>query len=39
VFGEVVSGLDVVKAVEKTGSRDGKVPSDKKAVVKACGTV
>ena len=41
VFGEVVNGMDVVKAIEKVGSRDkdGKVPSDKKVVIINCGTV
>lgn len=39
VFGEVVNGMDIVKAVEKIGTRDGKVPSDKKVVVSKCGTV
>ncbi|CAD6575222.1 MAG: Peptidyl-prolyl cis-trans isomerase [Tremellales sp. Tagirdzhanova-0007] len=39
VFGEVVEGMDAVKAIEKVGSKDGKVPSDKKVVVTKCGTV
>ncbi|KAK1927788.1 peptidyl-prolyl cis-trans isomerase C, mitochondrial precursor (PPI-III) [Papiliotrema laurentii] len=39
VFGEVVSGMDVVKAAEKVGSKDGKVSSDKRVVVIKCGTV
>lgn len=37
VFGEVVSGMEVIKAVEKVGSKDGKV--SKKAVVEDCGIV
>jgi peptidylprolyl isomerase len=37
VFGEVVAGMDVVKAVEKLGSRSG-TPS-KKIVIADCGTV
>jgi cyclophilin family peptidyl-prolyl cis-trans isomerase len=40
VFGEVVSGLEVVKAIEKLGNKEGKMPSkDKLAVVKDCGVV
>ena len=39
VFGEVVEGMDVIKAVEKVGSKDGKVASDKKSVIMKCGTV
>lgn len=39
VFGEVVSGMEVVKASEKVGSKDGKVSSDKRVVVIKCGTV
>lgn len=39
VFGEVVEGLDIVKQVEKVGSRDGKVSSSRKAIIKDCGTV
>ncbi|ORX35355.1 peptidyl-prolyl cis-trans isomerase C, mitochondrial precursor (PPI-III) [Kockovaella imperatae] len=39
VFGEVMEGMDVVQAIEKVGSKDGKVPSDKKPVVTKCGTV
>jgi hypothetical protein len=31
--------MEVVKAIEKVGSRDGKVPSDKKVVVIKCGSV
>ncbi|MER7998380.1 peptidylprolyl isomerase [Streptomyces sp. NPDC095613] len=37
VFGEVVEGTDVVKAVEKLGSSSGK--TSKKIVVSASGTV
>lgn len=37
VFGEVVSGMEVIKAVEKLGTRDGKVLGDKKIIVKSCG--
>ncbi|MCX5001400.1 peptidylprolyl isomerase [Streptomyces sp. NBC_00638] len=37
VFGEVVEGLDVVKAIEALGSRSGN-PS-KKIVISDCGTV
>lgn len=39
IFGEVVEGMDVVKAVEKVGSKDGKVSSDKKPVITKCGVV
>jgi cyclophilin family peptidyl-prolyl cis-trans isomerase len=39
VFGEVVEGMDVVKAIERGGSKDGKVSSDKRAVVIKCGIV
>ncbi|KAK4686688.1 hypothetical protein P7C73_g3434, partial [Tremellales sp. Uapishka_1] len=39
VFGEVVNGMDVVKAIEAVGSREGKVSSSKKAVIQRCGTV
>ncbi|GFZ42339.1 peptidylprolyl isomerase [Saitozyma sp. JCM 24511] len=39
VFGEVVSGMDTIKLLEKTGNKDGKVPADKKGVIKSCGTV
>jgi hypothetical protein len=31
--------MDVVKAVEKLGTRDGKVLGDKKIIVKSCGKV
>jgi hypothetical protein len=31
--------MEVVKAAEKSGSKDGKVPSDKRVVVIKCGTV
>jgi hypothetical protein len=31
--------MDVIKAVEKVGSREGKVSSDKKVTVTKCGTV
>jgi peptidylprolyl isomerase len=35
-----VSGLDVVKAIEKTGNKEGKMPSkDKVAMIKDCGAV
>ena len=37
VFGEVVAGMDVVKAVEKLGSRSGT--TSKKIVIADCGTV
>ena len=37
VFGEVVSGLDVMKAIEKEGSDSGKPKS--KIDVAACGVV
>ncbi|MFF3659759.1 peptidylprolyl isomerase [Streptomyces olivochromogenes] len=37
VFGEVVSGMDVVKAVEKLGSRSGT--TSKKIVISDSGTV
>lgn len=37
VFGEVVEGMDVIKAMEKVGHRDGKV--SKKVVVEKCGVV
>jgi peptidylprolyl isomerase len=37
VFGEVVAGMDVVKAVEKLGSRSGA--TSKKIVIADCGTV
>lgn len=39
VFGEVIEGLDVVKQIEKVGSRDGKVSSSRKAIIKDCGVV
>jgi cyclophilin family peptidyl-prolyl cis-trans isomerase len=40
VFGEIVSGLDVVKTVEQLGNKEGKIPSkDKLAVIKDCGAV
>ena len=35
VFGEVTSGMDVVKAIEGLGSRDGKLK--KKVVIADCG--
>lgn len=41
VFGEVISGMEVVKLIEKAGdknSKNGKAPSDKKVVVIKCGT-
>ena len=31
--------MDVVKAVEKLGTRDGNVLGDKKIIVKSCGKV
>jgi len=37
VFGRVVNGMDVVKAIEKVGSSDG-TPSAK-VVIKNCGEV
>ena len=37
VFGSVVDGMDVVKAVEGVGSRDGK--TSKKVVVADCGQI
>jgi peptidylprolyl isomerase len=37
VFGEVVEGMDVVKAVEKLGSRSGA--TSKKIVISDSGTV
>ncbi|MET8132515.1 MULTISPECIES: peptidylprolyl isomerase [unclassified Streptomyces] len=37
VFGEVVQGMDVVKAIEALGSRSGT--TSKKIVVSDCGTV
>ncbi|MCX4456155.1 peptidylprolyl isomerase [Streptomyces sp. NBC_01340] len=37
VFGEVVEGMDVVRAVEKLGSRSGSTA--KKIVIADCGTV
>ena len=37
VFGEVVAGMDVVKAVEKLGSRSGT--TSKKIIIADCGTV
>ncbi len=40
VFGEVVSGMDVMKSVEKVGRKeDGKVSDSKKVTVKDCGPV
>ena len=35
VFGEVTSGMDVVKAIEGLGSKDGK--TKKKVVIVDCG--
>ena len=37
MFGEVVHGMDVVKAVEKVGSKDGK--TSKKVIIGRCGVV
>jgi hypothetical protein len=31
--------MDTIKLLEKTGSKDRKVPSDKRGVIKSCGTV
>lgn len=31
--------MDTIKLLEKTGNKDGKVPADKKGVIKSCGTV
>jgi len=43
VFGKVESGMDIVTRIDemakKYGTRDGKVPSDKRVVVIKCGTV
>lgn len=35
VFGQVVDGMDVVKAIEKVGSQSGKTA--KKVVIEDCG--
>jgi len=37
VFGEVVEGMDVVSAIERTGSAQGK--TSKKIVIKDCGQI
>lgn len=39
VFGEVVEGMEIVKQLEKLGSREGRVSTSRKSVVKDCGIV
>jgi peptidylprolyl isomerase len=39
VFGEVVEGMDIVKQLEKLGSREGRVSTSRKSLVKDCGII
>jgi len=39
VFGEVVEGMEIVKQLEKLGSREGRVSTSRKSVVKDCGII
>jgi cyclophilin family peptidyl-prolyl cis-trans isomerase len=39
VFGEVVEGMDIVKQLEKLGSREGRVSTSRKSLIKDCGVV
>jgi cyclophilin family peptidyl-prolyl cis-trans isomerase len=39
VFGEVVEGMDIVKQLEKLGSREGRVSTSRKSLIKDCGLV
>jgi cyclophilin family peptidyl-prolyl cis-trans isomerase len=37
VFGEVTDGIDVVKAIEKVGSQEGK--TKQKVIIEDCGEI
>jgi len=39
VFGEVLEGMDIIKQLEKLGSREGRVSTSRKSLVKDCGLV
>jgi len=39
VFGEIVEGMDIVKQLEKLGSREGRVSTSRKSLVRDCGIV
>ena len=39
VFGEIVEGMDILKQLEKLGSREGRVSTSRKSLVRDCGIV
>jgi len=39
VFGEIVEGMDIIKQLEKLGSREGRVSTSRKSLVRDCGIV
>jgi cyclophilin family peptidyl-prolyl cis-trans isomerase len=39
VFGEIAEGMDIVKQLEKLGSREGRVSTSRKSLVRDCGIV
>jgi cyclophilin family peptidyl-prolyl cis-trans isomerase len=39
VFGEIVEGMEIIKQLEKLGSREGRVSTSRKSLVRDCGIV
>jgi len=39
VFGEIVEGMDILKQLEKLGSREGRVSTSRKSLVRDCGII
>lgn len=39
VSGEIVEGMDIVKQLEKLGSREGRVSTSRKSLIRDCGLV
>ena len=39
VFGEIIEGMEIIKKLEKLGSREGRVSTSRKSLVRDCGIV
>jgi cyclophilin family peptidyl-prolyl cis-trans isomerase len=39
VFGEIIEGMEIIKQLEKLGSREGRVSTSRKSSVRDCGIV
>jgi cyclophilin family peptidyl-prolyl cis-trans isomerase len=39
IFGEIIEGMDIIKQLEKLGSREGRVSTSRKSLVRDCGIV